>query len=162
MSVHDTIGDFITVIRNAGLAGKSNCSYPHSNLRAGIAKILKERMAGTNLEEIAGKVNASVMSAENVTLSSSNVTNIGNEPAVVGTAFGMEVNATSKPVAGNSGVFVVRLKANNPVAIPDNFDQQKSAGTTQLRSNAKNRAFEALKDLSGMEDNRERVNVIGN
>ncbi|MEN8810119.1 MAG: peptidylprolyl isomerase [Flavobacteriales bacterium] len=126
------------------------------------AKILKERMAGTNLEEIAGKVNASVMSAENVTLSSSNVTNIGNEPAVVGTAFGMEVNATSKPVAGNSGVFVVRLKANNPVAIPDNFDQQKSAGTTQLRSNAKNRAFEALKDLSGMEDNRERVNVIGN
>jgi len=43
MSVHDTIGDFITVIRNAGLAGKSNCSYPHSNLRAGIAKILKER-----------------------------------------------------------------------------------------------------------------------
>ncbi len=43
MSVHDTIGDFITVIRNAGLAGKANCSYPHSNLRAGVAKILKER-----------------------------------------------------------------------------------------------------------------------
>lgn len=43
MSVHDTIGDFITVIRNAGLAGKSSCSYPHSNLRAGIAKILQDR-----------------------------------------------------------------------------------------------------------------------
>ena len=43
MSVHDTIGDFITVIRNAGLAGKANCSYPHSNLRAGVAKILKDR-----------------------------------------------------------------------------------------------------------------------
>jgi len=43
MSVHDTIGDFITVIRNAGLAGKQTCSYPHSNLRAGIAKILQER-----------------------------------------------------------------------------------------------------------------------
>lgn len=43
MSVHDTIGDFITVIRNAGHAGKDNCSYPHSNLRAGIAKILKQR-----------------------------------------------------------------------------------------------------------------------
>ena len=38
MSVHDTIGDFITVIRNAGQAGKENCSYPHSNLREGIAK----------------------------------------------------------------------------------------------------------------------------
>ena len=43
MSVHDTIGDFITVIRNAGQAGKSTCSYPHSNLRAGLASILKER-----------------------------------------------------------------------------------------------------------------------
>ena len=43
MSVHDTIGDFITVIRNADKAGKESCSYPHSNLRAGIAKILKDR-----------------------------------------------------------------------------------------------------------------------
>ena len=43
MSVHDTIGDFITVIRNAGQAGKPKCSYPHSNLRAGLASILKER-----------------------------------------------------------------------------------------------------------------------
>tara|TARA_B100000035_G_scaffold92523_1_gene78180 strand:+ start:3335 stop:3733 length:399 start_codon:yes stop_codon:yes gene_type:complete len=43
MSVHDTIGDFLTVIRNAGQAGKDSCSYPHSNLRAGIAKILKDR-----------------------------------------------------------------------------------------------------------------------
>ena len=43
MSVHDTIGDFITVIRNAGQAGKPSCTYPHSNLRAGIVSILKER-----------------------------------------------------------------------------------------------------------------------
>ena len=43
MSVHDTIGDFITVIRNAGRAGKTSCTYPYSNLRAGLAAILKER-----------------------------------------------------------------------------------------------------------------------
>ncbi len=42
MSVHDTIGDFITVIRNAGAVGKDICSYPHSNLRAGLGRILKE------------------------------------------------------------------------------------------------------------------------
>ena len=56
---------------------------------------------------------------------------------------------------------VVRLKSTSPVATPNNFDQQKSAGNSQLRANAKNRAFEALKELSGMEDNRERVNAIG-
>ena len=43
MSVHDTIGDFITVIRNAGQVGKTTCTYPHSNLRAGLASILKDR-----------------------------------------------------------------------------------------------------------------------
>ena len=43
MSVHDTIGDFITIIRNAGQAGRTTCTYPHSNLRAGLASILKER-----------------------------------------------------------------------------------------------------------------------
>ena len=42
MSVHDTIGDFITVIRNAGAGGKEVCSYPYSKLREGVARILKE------------------------------------------------------------------------------------------------------------------------
>ena len=43
MSVHDTIGDFLTVIRNAGGVGKEACTYPHSKLREGIARILKEQ-----------------------------------------------------------------------------------------------------------------------
>ena len=43
MAVHDSIGDFITVIRNAGKVGRDSCSYPHSNLRLGIVKILKAR-----------------------------------------------------------------------------------------------------------------------
>jgi len=51
MSIHDSIGDFITVIRNAGSAGKASCSYPHSNLRQGIAKILKDRGFGEELTE---------------------------------------------------------------------------------------------------------------
>ena len=55
MSVHDTIGDFITVIRNAGSAGKSSCSYPHSNLRAGLAKVLKDRGFVTDCSESANE-----------------------------------------------------------------------------------------------------------
>jgi len=43
MSIHDAVGDFITVIRNAGSVGKESCVYPHSKLREGIARILKER-----------------------------------------------------------------------------------------------------------------------
>lgn len=38
----DTVGDFLTRIRNAGLAGHEKVDVPGSRLRMGIAKILQE------------------------------------------------------------------------------------------------------------------------
>jgi len=42
MSAHDTIGDFITVLRNGAKAGKEVVKTSHSNTREGILRILKE------------------------------------------------------------------------------------------------------------------------
>lgn len=41
MAVHDTIGDFLTIIRNAVLAHKKSCTVDHSKVRAAICAILK-------------------------------------------------------------------------------------------------------------------------
>jgi small subunit ribosomal protein S8 len=41
MAVHDTIGDFLTIIRNASMARKDVCTTQHSKMRAAIAAILK-------------------------------------------------------------------------------------------------------------------------
>lgn len=41
MAVHDTIGDFITIIRNASAARKGACTAPFSKMRLAIASILK-------------------------------------------------------------------------------------------------------------------------
>ena len=41
MAVHDTIGDYLTIIRNASSARKSSCTTQHSKLRVAIASILK-------------------------------------------------------------------------------------------------------------------------
>lgn len=41
MAVHDTIGDFLTIIRNASTARKDNCSAQFSKMRLAIAAILK-------------------------------------------------------------------------------------------------------------------------
>ncbi|MCG8525664.1 MAG: 30S ribosomal protein S8 [Opitutales bacterium] len=41
MSAHDTIGDFLTILRNGARAGKENLETTHSNTREGILKILK-------------------------------------------------------------------------------------------------------------------------
>ena len=42
MAVHDTIGDFITGVRNAQNAGNDECTVRHSKLRVGIINILKQ------------------------------------------------------------------------------------------------------------------------
>ena len=42
MAIHDTIGDFLTMIRNASAAGKAGVSTQYSKVREGIAKILQE------------------------------------------------------------------------------------------------------------------------
>lgn len=41
MATHDSIGDFLTIIRNASSAGKDSCSAQWSKMREGIASILK-------------------------------------------------------------------------------------------------------------------------
>jgi small subunit ribosomal protein S8 len=43
MSAHDTIGDFLTVLRNGAKAGKAELSTSHSNTREGILRILKDQ-----------------------------------------------------------------------------------------------------------------------
>lgn len=52
MSVHDTLGDFITAIRNAYAARKPDCVQQWSNLRAGVAKILLDEGYVAAVEEI--------------------------------------------------------------------------------------------------------------
>ncbi len=42
MAVHDTIGDFLTVIRNGSQARKEVCVTSYSKMRAAIAAILKD------------------------------------------------------------------------------------------------------------------------
>ena len=42
MAVHDTIGDFLTIIRNGSTARKDVCITQHSKMRSSIAAILKQ------------------------------------------------------------------------------------------------------------------------
>ena len=52
MAVHDTIGDFVTTIRNASLAGNATCKAQFSKIRLEITKILKKEGFISNYKEI--------------------------------------------------------------------------------------------------------------
>jgi ribosomal protein S8 len=45
----DTIGDFLTIIRNGVLASKASVKAPYSNLKYKIAQILKDDIKALNL-----------------------------------------------------------------------------------------------------------------
>lgn len=51
MAVHDTIGDFLTAIRNASSAGKEEIEIRSSRIRRSIATILKDEGYLSEIEE---------------------------------------------------------------------------------------------------------------
>jgi len=55
MAIHDTIGDFLTIIRNSSRAGKDTCTAQWSKVREGIARILKNEGFIVDYKEVANE-----------------------------------------------------------------------------------------------------------
>ena len=51
----DTIGDFLTVIRNALMVSKRSVSVPFSNMKLGIAKVLKDEGYIKDYQQVDGE-----------------------------------------------------------------------------------------------------------
>ncbi len=82
MATHDSIGDFLTIIRNASSAGKETLTTQWSKMREGIAKILKEE-GYISSYEVGGDAGKKVISI--------NMKYVGGVPAIVG------ITRVSKP-----------------------------------------------------------------
>lgn len=120
------------------------------------AEILMNKFkdAGDNLESIAKKMNLKVDSINGISFASINLPGIGPEPAVVGTVFGLNAKTTSKPIKGNSGIFVVTV--DNVTDAPEAKDL--SMNKTQMQSFYISRAsyevFTEIQKSSKITDNR--------
>jgi peptidyl-prolyl cis-trans isomerase D len=120
------------------------------------AVLIRKKMNGSTLEEVAKSSKSSVANAVGVSLASPVVQNLGTEPKVVGAAFGLKANATSKLIDGANGVYMVRTK--NVVAAPavTNYNSYITQEKTQQSSSAQSRAYQALKEKANIKDNRAR------
>ena len=54
MSIHDSVADFLTVIRNGAKAGKSSVNIQNSKLAASILKVLKKERYIYDFKPVAG------------------------------------------------------------------------------------------------------------
>ena len=118
------------------------------------AEIIKKKMSGTSLEAVANASGASVQPATGVSLKIPVLPNIGNEPKVVGKAFGLAAGKTSEVIEGNSGMFMVRAKTVTKAPEAPSYATYITQDRSQNQSYAISKAYTALKDKAKIKDNR--------
>ncbi len=112
-----------------------------------------------DINTLANTMKLNVGSAQDVSFGSYFVPGAGIEPELLGTAFGIKVNTLSKPIEGNSGVFVVVVDQFTPAPIrPDYSDIKRD-----LMKQGANRAAESLtavKEKANVKDYRYKFDIF--
>ena len=117
------------------------------------AEKITAKMKGTSLDAIAAFNKVAIMNAVDLTIESPNVPGAGFEPKVVGLAFSSKVGQISKPIEGNSGVFVISTKAVTKAPAIQKYDDYINKIKPQV-ANYSGRVLPALKNDADIKDNR--------
>lgn len=117
------------------------------------AEKIKAKLNGSSLASLASANKVTVMNALDLTLGNPALPGAGFEPKVVGTAFASKVGQVSKPIEGNSGVYVVVTKAVTKAPAIKDFKEQVTQLSAQAKGNA-GRIMTALRNEADIEDNR--------
>ena len=118
------------------------------------AEIIKNKIKGSTLQEIAGNQGVSVQTADAVNLNTPTLAGAGKEPEVVGAVFSMEPGNVSEPIAGEQGVYVAELVSKFEAPAMDSYKSYAQQESAARRAQATMRVFEALKKKADIEDNR--------
>ncbi|MEQ6123056.1 peptidylprolyl isomerase [Pseudotenacibaculum sp. MALMAid0570] len=117
------------------------------------AKLIREKMSGATLNDIATSNKITVRKANDVALKSPSITGVGFEPNVVGAMYYAKENQLYKGIDGNKGVFAfVITKKTKPTELP-NYESTRQRLAQERKSRTGN-IFEALKKSSDIEDYR--------
>ncbi|WP_213520715.1 peptidylprolyl isomerase [Nonlabens sp.] len=118
------------------------------------AQLIMAKINSTDLAEIAKSQGQTSKTAPSVNRKNPTIPSIGEEPLVVGTAFGLAQGATSKPIAGVSGVFVIQVTAIETAPDLQSYTANANTIATQAANQSTSQLVEALKKSIEIEDNR--------
>lgn len=118
------------------------------------AKRLTAQMMSKSLEKLAKEGNTQIMKAE-VNFASPQITGSGFEPEIVGMIFsGVKNGATSIPVKGEAGVYVVRVDKTTKAPTTANYTIEQEQLMTAAKNSVINQARVALLKKADVIDNR--------
>jgi hypothetical protein len=123
-------------------------------------RLIKQMTGIKNLNTLAKKGNTIVNKAE-VIFSQPQIQGGGYEPELVGSIFsGLKDGQFTKPIKGESGVYVVRLNKTLKAPATSSYTIEASQLLGSYRSNIQNEVKMALIKLSDVKDNR-KFNSLG-
>ncbi len=118
------------------------------------AEIIRKKVTGTTVEEVAKSQNLAVSSAAAITMKNPSLTGVGAEPKVVGTAFGLNEGQTSKLIDGKMGVFMVKVTKKLAAPKLDSYQATANRLGTARANAAATKAYNAIKESAKINDNR--------
>lgn len=109
-----------------------------------------------NLDDLASEYGATVETATNASLGSPFISGIGNEPDVIGAAYATADQSVSKPVIGNSGVYVLKPLRKTEAGAVVNLPGVKAGVSSAMKSQVGFKLMDALKNGAKIEDKRSK------
>lgn len=118
------------------------------------AKMIREKISASTVEDVAKGQNVSVSNASGVNMKNPTLSGAGLEPKVVGTAFGLNEGETSKLIDGNKGVFMIEVTKKTAAPDLESYQAVVNRLNSSRVNNAQSKAYQALKDAADIDDNR--------
>lgn len=115
------------------------------------AKLIKEKMKGATLEEIAKNSKVTVATAQDLSLTNPLIAAIGMEPGVVGGMSTIKIGKVSSVIEGETGVFVMVVKDRKLPIKLDNYENYRKKINQNLKSRSY-QLFQVLEDAADVKD----------
>jgi len=118
------------------------------------AKIIMDKIKGKSLEEISSSQNQTIQTALSVNMKNPVLSGTGNEPNVVGHAFGTDEGETSNGIIGNKGVFYIKVDKIRYANVMSNYQNYINFLNSITLGSYSSKVYEALLESAEIEDNR--------
>jgi peptidyl-prolyl cis-trans isomerase D len=118
-------------------------------------EVLKAKFGSADMKTIVSDFNARIDTAKGVTFNATFVPNLGSESKVIGSVYTLENGQTTKPIVGETGVFLAKLTNKNTIAnspVDKNILRQQLV--TQMKGMVRNVLTRSLKKNGTITDNR--------
>ena len=117
-------------------------------------RLMEELSAYSSLDEISSNYGSTINTIEGLNFSSTQVPNLGNQPAFVGAAFAVEEGQVSRVFSSKNAVFALKVDKVIAAAEISDFSSAKNSIANSLKSRSSFQAYQALVELFDVKDNR--------